>query len=299
MISSKGLTTTSIFTRIKVFLEMIKFAHTIFALPFAFTGAILAARGLPTLYQTFWIVMAMVGARTAAMGLNRVIDAEIDAQNPRTTNRAIPAGLIGKGTVFLFVFLGILLMFFAAHRLNPLCFYLSPLILIFLVLYSYCKRFTALSHLVLGICIAFAPLGGWIAIQGRVELPAVLLATSVVFWLAGFDTLYALQDLDFDRAHGLHSIPVRLGVTGSLWAARFFHAIMLFLLIALYVTMNLGIFYLAGLGITAALIFYEHWLLRNGDLKKLDMAFFNMNGYISITICIFTLIDVLVIRGQL
>ncbi|MGD0844054.1 MAG: 4-hydroxybenzoate octaprenyltransferase [Geobacteraceae bacterium] len=293
MIMTEGLPTTSLFTRIKIFLEMIKFAHTVFALPFAFTGAFLAARGLPTFYQTFWIVMAMVGARTAAMGLNRIIDAEIDAKNPRTSNRAIPAGLIGKGTVFFFVFLGLLLMFYAAHRLNPLCLYLAPLILFFLVLYSYCKRFTALSHIVLGICIAFAPLGAWVAIQGKVGLPAVLLAGGVVFWLAGFDTLYALQDLEFDRSHGLHSIPVRLGVTGSLWVARIFHLIMMGFLAALYATMNLGPFYLTGLGITAALIFYEHWLLRNGDLKKLDMAFFNMNGYISITICVFTLIDVL------
>lgn len=294
MISTNSMPTTSLSTRIKVFLEMIKFAHTIFALPFAFTGAVLAARGLPSLYQTFWIVMAMVGARTAAMGLNRIIDAEIDAKNPRTENRAIPAGLIGKGTVLLFVILATLLMFYAAHRLNPLCLYLSPLILFFLVLYSYCKRFTALSHFVLGICISFAPLGAWIAIQGKVGLPAVLLAGSVVFWLAGFDTLYALQDLEFDRAHGLHSIPVRLGVTGSLWAARIFHVIMLGLLAALYLTMGLGVFYLIGVGITAALIFYEHWLLRNGDLKKLDIAFFNMNIYISITIFIFTLIDVMV-----
>ena len=290
---TEGLPTTSIFTRIKIFLEMIKFAHTVFALPFAFTGAFLAARGLPTFYQTFWIVMAMVGARTAAMGLNRIIDAEIDAKNPRTSNRAIPAGLIGKGNVFLFVFLGLLLMFYAAHRLNPLCLYLAPFILFFLVFYSYCKRFTALSHIVLGICIAFAPLGAWVAIQGKVGLPAVLLAGGVAFWLAGFDTLYALQDLEFDRSHGLHSIPVRLGVTGSLWVARIFHLVMMGFLAALYATMNLGPFYLTGLGITAALIFYEHWLLRNGDLKKLDMAFFNMNGYISITICVFTLIDVL------
>ena len=293
MIKTEVLPTTSFFTRIKIFLEMIKFAHTIFALPFAFTGALLAARGLPTLDQTLWIVAAMVGARTAAMGLNRIIDADIDGKNPRTRNRAIPAGLIGKGTVFVFVFSGLLLMFYAAHRLNPLCLYLAPLILFFLVLYSYCKRFTALSHIVLGICIAFAPLGAWVAIQGKVGLPAVLLAAGVVFWLAGFDTLYALQDLEFDRSHGLHSIPVRLGVTGSLWVARVFHLLMMGFLAALYAKMNLGPFFLTGLGITAVLILYEHWLLRNGDLKKLDMAFFNMNGYISITICVFTLIDVL------
>jgi 4-hydroxybenzoate polyprenyltransferase len=272
---------------------MIKFAHTIFALPFAFTGAVLAARGLPSIYQAFWIVLAMVGARTCAMGLNRLIDAEIDAKNPRTENRAIPAGLISKGTVLIFVIFAALLMIYAAHRLNPLCLYLSPLILFFLVLYSYCKRFTALAHFVLGICISFAPLGAWIAIRGKIELSAVLLAGSVVFWLAGFDTLYALQDLEFDRAHGLHSIPVRLGVTGSLWAARIFHIIMLGLLVALYSTMGLGVYFLIGLLITASLLFYEHWLLRTGDLTKIDMAFLNMNGYISINIFVFSLIDVL------
>jgi len=293
MILSKGLPAMSLYNRIKIFLEMIKFAHTIFALPFAFTAAVLAARGLPTRSQAFWIVVAMVGARTAAMGLNRIIDAEIDAKNPRTSSRAIPAGLIGKGTVFAFVMIGILLLIYAAYSLNPLCLYLSPLIIFFLVLYSYCKRFTALAHIVLGICIAFAPLGAWVAIQGRIEAPALLLAGSVVFWLAGFDTLYALQDLEFDRAQGLHSIPVRLGVNGSLWVARLFHLVMLGLMVVLYGTMNLGIFFLVGVGTTALLLFYEHWLLRRGDLTKLDMAFFNMNGYISINIFVFTLIDVL------
>lgn len=283
----------SLFNRIKIFLEMIKFAHTIFALPFAFTAAVLAARGLPTFYQAFWIVIAMVGGRTAAMGLNRIIDAEIDAKNPRTMGRAIPAGLIGKGTVFAFVMIGILFLLYAAYMLNPLCLYLSPLILFFLVLYSFCKRFTAMAHIVLGICIAFAPVGAWVAIQGRIELSALLLAGSVVFWLAGFDTLYALQDLDFDRAQGLHSIPVRLGVTGSLRIARVFHVVMLALLVTLYINMGLGFFFLTGVGITAALLFYEHWLLRTGDLSKIDMSFLNMNGYISVNIFIFTLLDIL------
>ncbi len=294
MTTARGAAAMSSLTRIKIFLEMIKFEHTVFALPFAFTGAVLASRGLPSSYQVFWIVMAMVGARTAAMGLNRVIDAEIDAKNPRTMGRAIPAGLINKGTVILFIVLASLLLFYAAYRLNPLCLYLSPFILGLLVLYSYCKRFTALSHVVLGLCISFAPLGAWIAIRGEVTFPALLLALSVVFWLAGFDTLYALQDLEFDRAHGLHSIPVRLGVTGSLWAARIFHVIMLALLVGLYRTMGLGAFFLVGVAVTAILLFYEHWLLRDGDLTKLDLAFFNMNIYISITVFVFTLIDVLV-----
>ncbi|KAF0221237.1 MAG: 4-hydroxybenzoate [Geobacteraceae bacterium] len=283
----------SLIGRVRTFLEMIKFAHTVFALPFAFTGAVLAARGLPTLYQTFWILMAMVGARTAAMGLNRLIDAEIDAQNPRTSNRAIPAGLLSKGMVTVFIALSIALMLYAAFKLNPLCLYLSPLALFFLVLYSYCKRFTALAHVVLGICLAGAPLGAWIAIKGEVELPAVLLGVAVLLWVAGFDILYALQDLDFDRARGLHSIPVRLGIRGSLRAARLFHLVMLGILIALCPLLSLGTLFIAGLIVTAALLVYEHWLLRRGDLSKLDAAFFNMNGYISVTIFLFTLADIL------
>src|SRR5512138_3472752 len=212
--------------RINVFLEMIKFSHTIFALPFAFTGAVLAARGIPTPTQVLWILLAMVGARTAAMGLNRLIDAQIDARNPRTAGRAIPAGLLDRGTVVLFVLLSVLLLLAAAANLNRLCLYLAPVALFFLVLYSYCKRFTALAHVVLGLCLAAAPLGAWIAIRGEVELPPVLLAAAVLFWVAGLDILYALQDLDFDRASGLHSIPVALGVRGSLWTARIFHLAM-------------------------------------------------------------------------
>ena len=287
----------NLFDRIKVFLEMIKFSHTIFALPFAFTGAVLAARGLPSIHQTFWILMAMVGARTAAMSLNRLIDAEIDGRNPRTSDRAIPAGLLTKGAVTFFITISIILMFFAARQLNPLCLYLSPIALFFLVLYSYCKRFTALAHVVLGLCLAAAPLGAWIAITGRVELPAILLALAVLFWVAGFDILYALQDLDFDRATGLHSIPVRLGVSGSLWAARAFHLLTIGLFSWLYLVLHLGAFYLLGLALSVAMLAYEHWLLRKGDLTKLDAAFFNMNGYISVTVFVFTLLDILMHKG--
>jgi 4-hydroxybenzoate polyprenyltransferase len=277
--------------RVRVFLEMIKFSHTIFALPFAFTGALLAARGLPTLSQAGWIVCAMVGARTAAMGLNRVIDADIDGRNPRTSGRAIPAGLLSRGAVLVFILLSVLLMLFAAAMLNPLCLYLSPLALGFILLYSYCKRFTALAHLVLGVCLAGAPLGAWIAVRGEATLPAYLLGLAVLFWVAGFDILYALQDLDFDRESGLHSIPAKLGVTGSLWTARAFHLAACLFLGALYLVMHLGPFYLAGLAAACAMLLYEHWLLRSGDLGQLDAAFFNMNGYISVTLCLATLLD--------
>ena len=284
---------TTMLGRIQVFLEMIKFSHTIFALPFAFTGAILAARGVPTPAQALWILLAMVGARTAAMGLNRFIDAEIDARNPRTATRAIPAGLIGKGTVAAWIAASTTLLLVAAAQLNPLCLKLAPVALFFLVLYSYCKRFTALAHVVLGICLAAAPMGAWIAIRGTLELPALLLGLAVLFWVAGFDICYALQDLEFDRAAGLHSIPVKLGVSGSLWAARLFHLAMLGLLAALWPVAGLGTVYLLGLGVVVLLLGYEHWLLRGGDLTKLDAAFFNMNGYISVALFVFTTIDVL------
>jgi len=287
----------TLFARVGVFLEMIKFAHTIFALPFAFTGALLAARGFPTASQVGWIVLAMVGARTAAMGLNRVIDAEIDARNPRTSGRAIPAGLLGRGAVLIFVALSILLMVFAAGMLNPLCLYLSPVALFFLVLYSYCKRFTSFAHVVLGICLAGAPLGAWAAVRGTLELPAFLLGFAVLFWVAGFDILYALQDLDFDRSSGLHSIPSRFGVNGSLWISRVFHIAACGFLLALYLVMHLGAGYLTGFVAVCLMLLYEHRLLRGGDLTKLDAAFFNMNGYISVTLFVATLVDVL--RGAL
>lgn len=272
---------------------MIKFSHTIFALPFALTGALLAAGGIPTARQTLWIVMAMVGARTAAMALNRLIDAGIDARNPRTSGRAIPAGQIGKGITLFFIVAATALMLFSAAMLGPLCLKLSPIALFFLVLYSYCKRFTSLAHVVLGICLAGAPIGAWIAIRGSFDVPALLLGSAVLFWVAGFDILYALQDLEFDRTAGLHSIPVLLGVTGSLQAARLFHLIMLAMLAALVAVMHLGVLFIAGIAVAAVMLIYEHWLLRNGDLAKLDAAFFNMNGYISVAILFFTAAEVL------
>ena len=277
-----------------VFLEMIKFSHTVFALPFALAGALLAAQGMPAPEKLFWIVLAMVGARTAAMGLNRLIDANIDARNPRTAGRAIPAGLIGKGMTLAFVLLSLALLLLAAHRLNPLCLMLSPLAVFFLVLYSYCKRFTSLAHVVLGICLAAAPIGAWIAIRGSIDPPALILGSAVLFWVAGFDILYALQDLEFDRKAGLHSVPVALGVEGSLWTARVFHLIMLGLLLWLLANLGLGAFFMIGILITAGMLLYEHWLLKDGNLNKLDAAFFNMNGYISVVILVFTAAEVLV-----
>ena len=282
----------SLFRKIAIFLEMIKFSHTIFALPFALAGALLAAGGLPTVAQLFWIVMAMVGARTAAMALNRLIDAEIDARNPRTAGRAIPAGLISKGVTIAFIAGSLLLLLVSAAQLNQLCLLLSPLAIFFLVLYSYCKRFTSLAHVVLGICLAVAPIGAWVAIRGTLDASAFILGAAVLFWVAGFDILYALQDLDFDRKAGLHSIPVLLGVDGSLWTARMFHLVMIALLLGLFATMKLGAYFMIGIVVTSGMLLYEHWLLRDGDLQKLDAAFFNMNGYISIVILLSTAAEV-------
>ncbi len=283
---------TAVLQKITIFMEMIKFSHTIFALPFALSGALLAIRGLPSARQLLFIILAMVGARTAAMAMNRLIDADIDAKNPRTATRAIPAGLLSKGAVFGAIVLSVALLLWSAAMLNPLCLTLSPIALFFLVLYSYCKRFTALAHIVLGICLAAAPIGAWVALTGRIELPAIVLGLIVLFWVSAFDMLYALQDLEYDRSVGLHSIPVALGVNGSLWLSRLFHLITVGLLIWLIILLGLGPWFWIGSAAMAAMLLYEHWLLRGGDLTKLDAAFFTMNGYISLTFLAATAADV-------
>ena len=283
---------TAVLQKITIFMEMIKFSHTIFALPFALSGALLAIRGLPSVSQLLFIVLAMVGARTAAMAMNRLIDADIDAKNPRTATRAIPAGLLSKGAVFVAIILSVALLLWSAAMLNPLCLKLSPIALFFLVLYSYCKRFTALAHVVLGICLAAAPIGAWVALTGTITLPAIVLGLIVLFWVSAFDILYALQDLEYDRSVGLHSIPVALGVNGSLWLSRLFHIITVGLLIWLILLLGLGVWFWIGSAAMAAMLLYEHWLLRGGDLTKLDAAFFTMNGYISLTFLAATAADI-------
>ena len=279
--------------KIRIILEMIKFEHTIFALPFAFTGALMAARGLPAWGKVFWITLAMVGARSAAMGFNRLVDRHFDAQNPRTSVRALPQGLVSPRLVIVFTLASSLLLVTAAYRLNLLCFMLSPLALSIIFFYSYTKRFTFLAHAFLGLAIAGAPLGAWIAITGRFEMPALVLAAAVLFWLLGFDVLYALQDMDFDRKAGLHSIPQRFGIRRSLWISRTAHVVTMICLLLVAGMIPLGGYYLAGVSIALCLIIYEHALVRENDLSKLNMAFFNMNGYISVTIFLFTLLDVL------
>jgi 4-hydroxybenzoate polyprenyltransferase len=279
--------------RIKIILEMIKFEHTIFALPFAFTGALLALGELPSLHQTIWIVVAMVGARSAAMGFNRWADRHIDAENPRTKTRALPLGLVTPAQVLVFIIVSSAVLVLAAYMLNPLSFFLSPLALAIVFFYSYTKRFTFLAHAFLGLAISGAPMGAWIAVTGRFEFPALVLGIAVLFWLLGFDILYALQDLEFDKEKGLHSIPQRFGVRTSLWISRAAHAVTMICLFSLFQLLPVGMLYLLGIVIALGLIVYEHSLVREDDLSKLNIAFFNMNGYISVTIFVFTLLDVL------
>jgi len=279
--------------KIKIILEMIKFEHTIFALPFAFTGALLAARGLPAWRTVFWIAVAMVGARSAAMGFNRWADRVFDAENPRTSMRALPKGLVTPAQVILFTAVSSALLVYAAYRLNTLSFILSPVALAIVFFYSYTKRFTFLSHAFLGLAICLAPVGSWIAVTGKLEAPALVLGAAVLFWLLGFDVLYSLQDMDFDRKSGLHSIPQRFGTARSLWISRVSHAISMAALFWLYALLPLGWYYLTGVIIALCMIIYEHTLVKEQDLSKLNMAFFNMNGAISVTIFVFTLIDVL------
>lgn len=272
------------------YLRMIKIEHSVFALPFAFVAALLAAGGLPRWGTVGWITLAMVSARSAAMGLNRVIDRHIDAANPRTMNREIPAGIIPAGQAAVFIILSLALLVYAAYRLNPLCLKLSPIAIAVLVLYSYTKRFTWTAHFFLGLAISGAPLGAWIAVAGSFDPRILALALAVVFWLAGFDTLYALQDMEFDRSFGLRSIPQRFGVKSAIRFARAAHLIAWSLLAATGLLFGLGPFYWIGLVFVAFLFLYEHSLVRDHDLSRLNMAFFNMNGYISMTVFLFTLL---------
>jgi 4-hydroxybenzoate polyprenyltransferase len=268
---------------IHVTLEMIKIEHTLFALPFAFLGAVLAANGLPTLHQLIWITLAMVGARSTAMAFNRIADREYDALNPRTATRAIPAGLLSVGFVWAFTIVSAVLFFVAAAMLNRLALILAPVALASIVLYSYSKRWTLLSHAVLGWCLAIAPTGAWIAVRGALDSPIPLLLSLVVLlWTAGFDVLYACQDYEFDSKTGLHSIPRRFGIANSLLIARLFHLCAFLALLTLYWITQLGVVALIGVLATGVLLIYQHRLVRADDLSKLNAAFFTTNAFVSV-----------------
>ena len=269
--------------KLKTTLEMIKFEHTLFALPFAFLGAVLAAGGLPTWQQALWITVAMVGARSAAMTFNRIADREIDAKNPRTANRELPSGKLSVefAWVFLFVSIGIFLL--AAYSLNWLTFVLAPIALVSVLGYSYAKRFTPFAHLILGWALAISPTAAWIAVRGTIdsEVP-LLLSLFVLMWTAGFDVMYACQDYEFDRKAGLQSIPARFGIARSLWIARLFHFQAFIVLLLLYLVSGLGVVALIGVGAVALLLVYQHTLVKPTDLSKMNAAFFTTNAFVSI-----------------
>ncbi|MEN8141873.1 MAG: UbiA-like polyprenyltransferase [Thermodesulfobacteriota bacterium] len=277
--------------KISILLEMIKFKLTLFAMPFAFMGAWLAADGVPPLMVFLWVVLAMVGARTCAMGFNRIVDARFDAANPRTAERAIPAGAVKGWEAWLMVIVAGLLFFFACYQLNPLTMQLAPVAIFLTLFYSYTKRFTWACHLVLGLALAFAPLGGWVAVAGTLSGFPWSLAAGVFFWVAGFDTIYACLDADFDKQAGLHSMPARFGRQGAFRLAVFFHLLAFILFVTTGLAANLGWIYFTGCAITAAALFYQHLIVVPHDLSRIGVSFFTMNGTISLTLFLATGLD--------
>ena len=275
--------------RIALLLDAIRFEHSIFALPFAYIGMLLAARGVPEWWQVAWITVAMVCARTVAMAANRLIDRHLDRVNPRTAARALPTGRLSAREMSALTLVGLLGFAFAAAQLNDLCLKLTPIAAVVLLGYSYTKRFTWLSHFVLGFADAMAPAGGWIAVTGRLEWPAVLLAVAVGAWIAGFDLIYACQDIDFDRRAGLHSVPASFGIAATLWMSALSHVVTVTVLALLGAWLSLGPVYWVGLAIAAGLLAYEHAIVRPNDLSRLGVAFFDVNGYIAIVVFVFTL----------
>lgn len=275
---------SSIFHKISILLEMIKFKLTIFAMPFAFTGAFLAAGGVPELMVFLWIIIAMIGARTAAMGFNRIVDWKFDANNPRTANRAIPAGDVRLAEAWGMVVLSASLFFFACYQLNTLTLLISPFALGLTLFYSLTKRFTSFCHLVLGIALAFAPLGGWVAVTGTLDHYPYVLSLGVLFWVAGFDTIYACLDADFDRGAGLYSLPSRIGRQGAFRLAVFFHLLAFIFFTMTGISTGLNYIYYIGLALTAGALFYQHLIVNPRDLTRINASFFSMNGFISLTI---------------
>lgn len=280
--------------KILVLLEMIKFEHTLFALPFALSSMLVAARGLPEARVFGWILAAMVGARSAAMAFNRIVDAKVDAANPRTAGRALPRGLVSSGAAWLFTLASAAVLVTAAYMLNPLAFALSPVALAVVLGYSYSKRFTSLSHLWLGLALGIAPVGAWIAVTGRIGFPAVVLSAAVALWTAGFDVIYSLQDLEFDRRTGLFSLPARIGPARALLVSRLFHTVMVGLLVWFGTLAGLGVVYYAGVAFVGLFLAYEQSLVSPNDLSRVNTAFFTMNGCVSMAILVFVGVDVLI-----
>ncbi len=283
--------------KLRITLEMIRFEHSIFALPFALTGAMLAVRGWPGLRELGWIILAMVGARSAGMTFNRIVDHHLDARNPRTANRALPQKQISVGFAGIFTAIASGVLLLAASQLHPLAFKLSPLVLVILFAYSYTKRFTHWSHLILGFCLGMGPVGGQLALRGEVTPGVMLLGVAVMFWVAGFDMIYACQDVKFDREAGLHSFPKSFGVHASLRASRGLHILMLAVLAAVVWVERLGWLSVAGLVVVGILLAYEHSLVRPDDLSRVNAAFFTVNGFISVLFFAFWAADLWLMSG--
>jgi 4-hydroxybenzoate polyprenyltransferase len=277
----------------RLYYRLVKFEHTIFALPFAYVGAFLAVGGVPSGHDLLWITLAMVGARSLAMALNRLIDAQIDAANPRTATREIPSGALTKAAVVAFCLLSLAVYAVAVWQLDPIVRWLSPIPVVAFVVYPYLKRFTWLCHLWLGAVDGLAPVGAWAAIKGELPWQAWALGAAVAAWVSGFDLFYALFDVDVDREQGLHSWVTRFGEEGAFTGARILHLATIVLLSAAGIGLHVGVLYWLGVLIVAALLLYEHTLVRPGDLRRLDAAFFTMNGVISIAFFVFVLLDVL------
>lgn len=274
---------SGILAKLKTTLEMIKFEHTLFALPFAFLGAVMAANGSPTWQQILWITLAMVGARSAAMTFNRIVDRDIDAKNPRTANRELPSGKLSVSFAWTFLIVSIALFLLASYSLNWLTFALSPIALISVLGYSYAKRFTTLAHLMLGWALAISPTAAWIAVRGTIDSETpILLSLFVLMWTSGFDIMYACQDHDFDKRSGLYSIPARYGIARSLWMARIFHFQAFAVLLLLYLMSSLGWVALVGVGAVGALLVYQHTLVKPNDLSRMNAAFFTTNAFVSV-----------------
>ena len=284
--------------KLKIFLEMIRFEHTLFALPFAYMGAVLGGvvslDRLPTWVEIGWITLAMVGARSAAMGLNRLIDRTIDLRNPRTVGRAIPAGLLSLTEVLLFIVVAFGVLFLATFNLSSLAVKLLPIAVFFLVFYSYTKRFTWFCHFILGLTIALAPMGGWVAVTGTTNWTTYIFYLSIALWTTGFDIVYACQDIEVDRRDGLHSVPARFGIGKALWIARACHFATAIGLTSLFFITDLSWWYFAGLVVSYAILFYEHAIVNEKDLSRMNTAFFTMNGALSCVVFLFSFIDMAV-----
>ncbi|MBC8236082.1 UbiA family prenyltransferase [bacterium] len=281
------------FKKIRIIFEMIKFEHTIFALPYAVMSAFLASNGWPNLLKILWIIVAMVGARSCAMAFNRIVDLKYDKINPRTSNRALPAGLIKISSVWIFTITSALLFVFAAYMLNRLAFVLSPVALLVVLSYSCSKRFTTLTHLWLGLSLAIAPIGAWIAIKGEFAFVPILLGLAVMLWTAGFDIIYACQDKEFDEKFGIHSIPKRFGIKRALQISSMMHLITVLVLLSLPLLTELKYIYLSGVGLVSILLVYEHAIVKPNDLSRVNLAFFTLNGMVSLGLMVMSVADII------